>query len=143
MFLTYKSDPNATSFTECDLDFTSGSYLESAVLISLLTNRRVSTEELPQQETDQAGWFGDNLNTSKIGSKFWLLKRKKMLPNLKKEAQQYVEESLHWLIDDGVASQVVVNTQIFNELLAIDIQIFQNDGKIISFNFDNLWNQIK
>jgi phage gp46-like protein len=144
MYLQYQSELTGTSYGECDLVFDSGTDLETAVLISLLSWRRVTSEELPQGETDQLGWWGDNLNIDKLGSKLWLLKRKKMLPQLKKEAHQYITESLQWLIDDGAALKIDIQVDIIEpSTLTADITIYQNDGKVVKFNFDNIWNQIK
>lgn len=145
MYLKYQNDPTGTSYGECDLVFdTSSSELETAVLISLLSWRRVNDEELPQGETSRQGWWADNLSLNRLGSKIWLLRRRKMLHQLKKEATQYFQEALQWIVDDGAAASVDVQVDIVEpDILAAGITIIQNDGKIVKFNFDDIWNELK
>ena len=52
--------------------------LETAVLISLYTDARVSDEELPAEEAQKRGWWGDiypDIPNDQIGSKLWLKAR--------------------------------------------------------------------
>lgn len=119
-----------------------GSDLESAVLISLLTWRRVTPDEAEPNST-RYGWWGDNLSNRPIGSKLWLLQRQKLLPNLKSKAKQYAEEALQWMVDDGVCSNIIVTPTITNEILSLNIQIIQNDGTVTRINYDDLWNELK
>src|SRR5688572_23031344 len=103
---------------EFDLTFRLGDFkadegLETAVLISLLTDRRCEPEELPDPETDRRGWWGDlfaDVEADQIGSKLWLLDRTKQSQETLNAAQEYAEDSLEWLLEDGVAASVTVET---------------------------------
>lgn len=66
------------SIKDGDLEGDEG--LETAVVISLFTDQRVSDDELPVEETSKRGWWADALSEidqDKIGSKLWLLDRSK------------------------------------------------------------------
>lgn len=79
--------------------------LRSAVIVSLFTDRRAESDNaLPSGTTDRRGWWADPT----LGSRLWLLKREKETPDLYARARHYAEEALAWLVDDGVASAVVV-----------------------------------
>lgn len=86
--------------------------LETAIIISLFCDRRVSAEELPPEEQSRRGWWGDVADDKDlIGSKLWLLRREKITPETLRRAKEYSEEALKWLLDDGVASSVVVTVE--------------------------------
>ncbi len=68
---------------DADDDFETDAGLETAVIISLFTDRRAGeNDELPATETDRRGWWGNTLQDAddEIGSKLWLLCREKQLP---------------------------------------------------------------
>lgn len=85
--------------------------LTTAILLSLFTDRRVSADELPAGETDRRGWWGDALSADgdRIGSKLWLLARRKQSPDVLLEAESHAAEALAWMTEDGVATAVDVS----------------------------------
>lgn len=95
--------------------------LESAVLISLLTDRRAHDDDrLPdgeitpdQMPQDKRGWVGDSLGPVNefIGSRLWLLKREKQTEETRRRAKEYCEEALQWMIDDGHAASIDVRVE--------------------------------
>ena len=91
-----------------DEDLESESGLETAVIISLFTDRRArDDDELPDpNNSDKRGWWGDlvaEVADDQIGSRLWLLERAKTTENVLVKAKEYAEESLSWMIEDGVA----------------------------------------
>lgn len=93
--------------------------LETAVLISLFTNARVETENLPPFTTNRMGWWGDTTSDvpgDKIGSRLWTLIRSKRTIDVLRKAEDYVREALQWLIDDGVAERVTAEAENADEL---------------------------
>lgn len=107
--------------------------LETAVAISLFTDRRVAAEELPQSETDRRGWWGDALaddGVDQIGSKLWLLDRMSASPLARTRAEEYAKEALKWLTDDGIAESVKVSALLVNrERIELDIEIIRPNIK--------------
>lgn len=101
--------------------------LETSVLISLFTDQRVAKSETPDGALSQRGWWGDEFleNTGdKIGSKIWTFLRGKSLNDTASAIRVRAEQSLKWLIDDGVASTVAVVTSIEpDKSIKIEIKI--------------------
>lgn len=96
--------------------------LESAVIISLLSDRRANTDDvLPDGATgdgvippDRRGWCGDALSEVsdfRIGSRLWLLSREKQTEETRKRAMEYAYESLEWLIEDGHVQSITLNAE--------------------------------
>jgi len=116
--------------------------LESAVVLSLLCDARVSVDELPYGEEDPRGFWGDivsEVEGDSTGSKLWLLRREKLTNETATRAKKYCEEALQWLIDDKIASDVAVTTEIINSnLLLIAIEIKRPSGRIY-YKFDYIW----
>lgn len=87
--------------------------LSRAVVISLFTWQRASQSD--EVDNDQRmGWWGDTFAENKgdkIGSKLWLLLRQKITEETLNRAQEYAYESLKWLIDDGICSDITVNVE--------------------------------
>lgn len=87
--------------------------LSRAVVISLFTWQRASQSD--EVDNDQRmGWWGDTFaenKDDKIGSKLWLLLRQKITEETLNRAQEYAYESLKWLIDDGICSDITVDVE--------------------------------
>lgn len=95
-------------------DFVGDEGLETAVSISLFTERRVSDEQLPDQETNKKGWWGDmfpDVDQDQIGSRLWTLERAKRTTETLRLYEDYSREALQWLIEDGVADSVEVSAE--------------------------------
>jgi len=118
--------------------------LETAVIISMFTDRQVEDDELPDSETDRRGYWGDIANedsNDKTGSKLWLLAREKSTEVVADRAKQYTEEALQWLKDDGVTNSIEVTTTIPRPgALLIEVTIARPSTNV-SFRFDYLWQQ--
>lgn len=73
------------------------------VEISLFTWRRAEDDD-PYDE-QRFGWWGDSyppVSNHKIGSRLWLLTRRKLTDETIRDARCYIEEALQWLKDDFV-----------------------------------------
>ncbi|MEX2630036.1 MAG: phage GP46 family protein [Tistlia sp.] len=122
--------------------------LRTAVVLSLFSDRRAEADdELPIGETDRRGWWGDSLAEiagDRIGSRLWLLARRKILPATLVEARQMVEESLAWLIEDGIAARIEVEvTHRPPTTLAIRVGIVQPRGDRVDYSFESLWQGVR
>lgn len=99
-----------------DLVFQNGAFLEgapldTAVIISLFTERRAENDNIEVKNTYQGGWWGDTYRETKIGSRLWLLRKRKATNDTLADAKAYIEEALQWMLDDGVATSITVTTQ--------------------------------
>lgn len=120
-----------------DLRTTTG--LETAILMSLFTDARCVDSEIPDNDTDPRGWWGDEFSdypNDRIGSRLWLLRRQKNTEEVRTQAKQYVEDSLSWLVKDGVAQMVSVTvSRISNELIGFEISVTRPTGNKIRFDY--------
>lgn len=119
--------------------------LPRAVIISLFTWRRANTDDdLPA--SNKYGWWGDTYPqeiNDRIGSRLWLLSRAKLTNETVLKAKEYAEESLQWLIDDGAAADVQVQTERQGlDRLALGIKIIRGDLSAIDIRFTDIWNYI-
>lgn len=115
--------------------------LETAVAISLFTDRRVTDEDLPPGTKDKKGWWGDmfpETDQDKIGSRLWLLARSKRTTEVLRKAEDYAKEALNWMIEDGVATSIIA-TASYNEskFLLLAIEIVKPKGRTSKFQV--LW----
>jgi phage gp46-like protein len=111
--------------------------LETAVFISLFTERRVDNAELLTSDNeDKRGWWANN----DFGSRLWLLYRAKTQDAFTARAEEYAKESLQWLIDDGVINDVQCNAEQDGENLILHVSIYRPDGSLVFFEYYYNWN---
>ncbi|MGE0487322.1 MAG: phage GP46 family protein [Gammaproteobacteria bacterium] len=135
--------------------------LETAVILSLFTDRRAADDDaLPDGTDDRRGWWGDaypDLPGDRVGSRLWLLFREKDMQAVVNRAREYVEEALAWLVEDGIARRVVVQTgwvdrtsgalsdiRTINSrpgVLGIGITIYRPDTPPDRFKFETFWSR--
>jgi len=136
------------SFDSSIQDLESDEGIETAVIISLFTDKRAKIDDiLPDpNSSDRRGWWGDlvsDIEDDQIGSRLWLLNREKTEESILARAKEYVQEALQWLSDDGVVAKVVVETERQgipgNDVLAIKGEIHKPDGSVLPFHFESQW----
>lgn len=110
--------------------------LRTAVLISIFSDARVSLEELPEGEPTRRGFWGDALEENDtFGSKLWLLAREKKTQDVLDRARQYVTQALSWMVDDGIAREVQVETAWTPEgFLGISGKVHRPNAETFPFN---------
>jgi len=114
--------------------------LVRSVMISLFTWRRANKDDA--HEGQKMGWFGDATtdDADKIGSRLWLLARAKITQTTIAKAREYALESLQWLIKDGVASRVEVDSERMGiDGLALTVRIYRTDGTMVDLRFSDIW----
>jgi phage gp46-like protein len=127
------------------LDLARDDGLETAVIISLFTDRRASVEQIPVElpQDDLRGYWGDIANATpsdQTGSLLWLLVREKQLPQVLGRAQQYCREALSWMIDDLVATRVEVSAEFVAQgWMLILVDIFRPTGSPVRYRFNYEW----
>lgn len=123
--------------------------LHSAVVISLFTDRLAEPgDPLPQLDLwapgGRRGWWGDAFSDvpgDRIGSRLWLLARAKRLPEVLRQAEEYAQEALQWLVEDGVASgvQVTASTDASRDLLALEVVVVRSAQPQARYRFEAFW----
>lgn len=124
-----------------DGDLESDDGLETAVLISLYTDKRATQEEVPFGQSSRRGWWGDmfpDVDNDQIGSKLWTIDNEKQLLENIPIRENIISDALGWLVEDGVASDVAVVSSYPERGQVLDqITITRPSGD--SSRFDVLW----
>ena len=116
-----------------------GNDLETAILISLFTDRLARTDDDIDGD-DRRGWWGDTNSEYPIGSRLWLLRRGKLTTKVALKAEDYANEALVWLLDDGVVTAISSNAQIvYPNRLNLIISYQQPTQTQASVKFSRVW----
>lgn len=124
--------------------------LSSAVILSLLTDRRAKPDDrLPDDSgarsivvpPDRRGWVGDvmaDIPGDRFGSRLWLLHREKQTEETRRRAEGYALEALQWLIDDQIADSVKVAAE-WTQMgrLEMQVDILLKSGVPVTYTLDN------
>lgn len=104
--------------------------LETAVLLSVLSDARASTGATSTGvDPDTRGWWADTIR-DRFGSRLWTLEREKRTRETLARAVELGRAALQWLIEDGVASSVEVSAR-FDEFgrLILDVEIHRGESR--------------
>jgi phage gp46-like protein len=118
--------------------------LDTAVVLSLFTDRRAEPDDvIPDGTDDRRGFWGDSfpiVEGDLEGSRLWLLNREKQLPEVMIDAKSYCEEALAWMVEDKVARSVTVTVTNPKEgILYASIEIAKPNGTSTIYKFENFW----
>lgn len=129
-------------------DLQTGQDLETACLVSLFTDKLATADFTPTDgTTDRRGWWADPYNDQPLGSNLWQLERAHKTRNTLGLAQRYAQDALAWLVTDGVAAVVAVDTQWLQPsgggtFLGIRIVITSPDGSMTRFTYGWAWDNL-
>lgn len=116
-----------------------------ALAISLFTWRRAEPGD-PADDADLQGWWADGLDPTLpagIGSRLWLLGRRKLNRQTLQDAEDYTREALQWWLDQQVASAIDVTVdRDGDEGLVIGIVIVLRDGRRLMADMQDVWSLI-
>lgn len=118
--------------------------LETAILVSLFTDRRTDDPEAaPSGDGDRRGWWGDSFPVvagDPIGSRLWLLAREKQVEEVLRRAEEYAREALQWLLDDRIAERITVSAEMpRREFLMLHVGVDRPRADRIDYRFDYTW----
>lgn len=119
--------------------------LTRAIYISLFTWRRALTSD-PVDDDELQGWWGDSfpsIGGDLIGSRLWLLRRRTLTAETVRDAVEYADEALAWLVDDGHAAHVdVFAERRGNDQLRMRVRVDLVDGDPLSIDIEDMWRVI-
>lgn len=142
--LVWDEKLGSADFVVIDSDLASDPGLETAMLLSLFTDRRAEPDDVPPSgnPNDRRGWWADQfaaVEGDRMGSRLWLLDRSKATNETALLAKEYASEALQWMIVDGVAGSINVATEIVGGQLQIAITGTRPDGSPLTFRFAHVW----
>ncbi len=107
----WNTEQSVGDWIEASGDLQEGNDIDTAILISLFTDRLARADD-DFEGDDRRGWWGDVDQDYPVGSRLWLLRRQKLTVATANKAENYASEALKWLIDDGVVASITPVTQI-------------------------------
>lgn len=117
--------------------------LRRAVEISLFTWRRAEADD-PVDDAERYGYWGDsypNEPGDRLGSRLWLLRRRRLDAATARDAEHYVREALQWMLDDAVIARLDVQLTTTREALRCRL-VLHLGRRALEITFDNLWQVI-
>lgn len=142
--LIFDADLASADFSIEDNDLLSDAGLETAIMLSLFTNRVAEDGDvLPDDGNDRQGWWADAVpvvDGDRFGSRLWLLQRCKNTADIPGRAEEYCKEAVQWMIDDHVLDRVDVESEIIgNDTLGIKVTPYRPKADPVSFRFNYNW----
>ncbi len=130
-------------------DFAIGDDLQTAVLVSIFSDRRATDAELDaladgatKSTTNKGIWIDTYREGIQYGSGIWLILRGKKLPETLSRAEEYVKESLAWMIADGVAQTVEAEASFNGDRMLLAITITRQSAEDLVATFDFAWDDL-
>ena len=126
-----RSDSRGLYDLEIDgADFASAYGFETAIPTSFFTDARASETQV-QEAHRRRGWAGNILYVDQgrqLGGLLWILDQARIVNDTINFAKRFAEDSLQWMLDDGVALAVQIDVErtairaitISTDILAID-----------------------
>jgi phage gp46-like protein len=125
-------------------DVLTGQDLETACLTSLFSDALATPDFVPTDgTTDRRGWWADTYLDTPLGSNLWQFDRTMTQRATLGIARNYALAALQWLVDDGVAAQVLCNTTWLSPtMMGIAIALIKPDGTQTRFMFGWAWQDL-
>ena len=111
----------------------------TTIAMSIIGRRRATAGEVITPQ-NRGGWLGNLLSDVpgfEMGSKTWLRNQSRMPPNTPAQIKNDIQEGLQWMIDDGLAENIIVTASQNGDSIQVEINV---DGE--SFFFD-AWNNTR
>lgn len=125
-----------------DGDLNSVDDFSTSIDLSVLTNQRASSTEVPQAE-NRRGWIGDLTPITdgfQVGSKLWLFEQSRLTQETVNDIRNAVQEGLQWIVDKGQAERVEVDAEMIGSSgVRITATIFVGNNRIK--RYFTLWDQ--
>ncbi|EBM3801910.1 hypothetical protein FXQ12_17445 [Salmonella enterica] len=111
-------------------DLLTDNSIETAVIISLFTDRRAQpSDPIPDGTNDRRGWWADSFRPRPIGSRLWLLNREKTVPAVVERTAAYADEALAWLKPAGLVKSVTcMAVRVGRDHLQLSVSLVMPDG---------------
>ena len=121
-------------------DISTAETIETYILMALLEEQRATAAEIPDNAL-RRGWAGNESTPDfQQGSLVWTFEQERITGSILAELGQVVRNALQPLIDDNIASNVIVENPTFAKgVVGVFIEIFR-DGSPVDRKFYELWN---
>ena len=113
---------------------------DTAITMSVFCERRADVSEQPINYL-RRGWWGNLLNDNEgfeLGSKLWEFYQSRASQTVANKIKTVLEEAFAWFVEDGYATNVIVNTEYTGSNINISITIMRSNDVVGSRSF-KLW----
>lgn len=115
-------------------DIETADQLDTALLMSLLCERRAAASEMPVPEL-RRGWIGNVATPDfEIGSKLWLYEQARITRSTLNGITAEALAGLGWLVEDGIALSVTADTTI----AGLTVNLERSNSEVSTY-FYKLW----
>ena len=122
-------------------DLQTGGSLEGLVILSIGSDRRKAGSAFKKELQDDGWWGESTFEGDRWGSLLYTVFNNKNDSNVLLLAKQYVEDSLKWLVEDGVVGSVSADVSKDDEALYLSL-LLSKDGVEQSFRYEFLWKEV-
>lgn len=142
--LTWDIRLGVADLSMIDSDLASDRGLETAVLLSLFTDRRAQPDDVPPSgdPNDRRGWWADQflpVEGDRFGSRLWLLARSTRTNETARRCEEYVREALAWMIQDRVVASVDVAVATTTTALLYAATLHRPGRDPLTLRFAHTW----
>jgi phage gp46-like protein len=129
-------------------DFLLDDTLQTAVEISLFTDRRATTSEIQtfqrgiQERQSRRGYWANFFKEFAQGTGLWLLQREKKTQETLSRAKTFCNDSLNWMVQEGIVALVSTETSFDGAALVIVVSITKPDGQEAGFKYQFAWDNL-
>lgn len=105
--------------------------LETAVILSLLTDAPAQAGDVLPEGTPRRGFWADafEADSTVLGSRLWLLEGSETSQATADKAKAYASEALGWLLTGRYVRAVDFATQVGDEAIELTVLVTLKDGK--------------
>lgn len=142
--LVWDTASGSADIVMIDDDLASDRGLETAVILSLFTDRRAEDDDVPPSgdERDRRGSWMDEfaaVEGDRMGSRMWLLDRSKRTNETARKCEEYVREATAWMIEDSVVESIGVETELTATALLYAVTLHRPGRSPLSLRFAHAW----
>ena len=142
----YDADKGFADLIIQDGDFLTGNDLETAIGLSLFTDRRATDSEISDFQTgvlgrqSRRGYWANSYRDTPQGSGLWLLSRSKHVELTRSQAESFASDSLQWLVNDGIASSVDVVAALDGASgMSLSVSVAKPTGEDLNYKYQFAW----
>lgn len=124
-----------------DGDFTASDGLDTAIIVSLVTDKRAAQSEIQQPEL-RRGWIGNEQNDDpdfQLGSKLWLLDQSRSNQDTLNRANDFIRDCFSWMFDDSLIKDLIVTGTLVSTNIIMSVTFKRFDNTVLNKQF-SLWN---
>lgn len=124
---------------DADGDIKTTDFFDTAILMSLWCERRANSSDMPINNT-RRGWIGnESFENFENGSKLWLYEQARITRDTLNGIETAVSNGLQWFIDEGIATNIEVSTELQNSKILL-LVIIERPNSNVDRRYYELWN---